>query len=370
MAASYASLPSQLDTVDMDPEAGSADERLISEGKEEGKKEEDEYNGNPKRRTHIHPTMHLLLYTITIVVSLILGYNLGYARNDSKGSEKSNLDECTRRTSQYSPVMREVPIQYSEQRFNGSLLKENIFRQEASPEVDAAWESLGVNCTYIPEKSRVIRMISSLTEYFHIRSWCSSASRRSRADRTGSRSGKNQRQIRRRVSSQRWGLAPSSLLGMILHRSLWMIDTDDASPQNLMRQALHWNYDYYRNQGTGPFKNDDYIVRKHTSKCPVSPFPQPISQIPMQLIIIPLCLAHCMDTIRQQLMCTPDIGMLGQIWIYPDSPMAYVDFNTKHTCKNFEAVRSWAEEHQLPKQVPTDFLSPPKKGDRIFYEMP
>lgn len=42
--------------------------------------------------------------------------------------------------------MKEVGIQYSLQEFNGSLLKENIFRQDAGPDVDAAWESLGVNC--------------------------------------------------------------------------------------------------------------------------------------------------------------------------------------------------------------------------------
>lgn len=43
-------------------------------------------------------------------------------------------------------VMKEVGIQYSLLEFNGSLLKENIFRQDAGPDVDAAWESLGVNC--------------------------------------------------------------------------------------------------------------------------------------------------------------------------------------------------------------------------------
>lgn len=42
--------------------------------------------------------------------------------------------------------MKEVSIQYSIQEFNGSLLKENVFRQDAGPNVDAAWESLGVNC--------------------------------------------------------------------------------------------------------------------------------------------------------------------------------------------------------------------------------
>lgn len=44
--------------------------------------------------------------------------------------------------------MSNIPIKYHRQRFNGSLLKENIFRQGAGSEVDAAWESLGVNCEF------------------------------------------------------------------------------------------------------------------------------------------------------------------------------------------------------------------------------
>ena len=77
-----------------------------------------------------------------------------------------------------------------------------------------------------------------------------------------------------------------------------------------------------------------------------------------------------MDIIRQQLMCQVDIGLLGQIWLYPQSPMAFVDFNTQHKCRNFEDIRRWAEQNQLPAQVPKDFLSPPKEGDRIYAEIP
>jgi hypothetical protein len=33
--------------------------------------------------------------------------------------------------------------------FNGSLFKENVYRQSAGPEVDAAWEALGIDCEHI-----------------------------------------------------------------------------------------------------------------------------------------------------------------------------------------------------------------------------
>jgi hypothetical protein len=45
-----------------------------------------------------------------------------------------------------APILQEVDNSLHIVRFNGSFLKENVFRGEAGPEVDTAWESLGVNC--------------------------------------------------------------------------------------------------------------------------------------------------------------------------------------------------------------------------------
>jgi len=122
------------------------------------------------------------------------------------------------------------------------------------------------------------------------------------------------------------------------------LNVSDEKLQNLLRQSLSWNYDYYHSLGKGAFKNDDNILRLHVT--------------------------HCLDIIRQQLMCTVDVGVLGQVWLYPDEPEAYVDFNTRHTCRNFEAIRQWAEANQLPEDIPEDFLQPPEVGDRICAEIP
>jgi hypothetical protein len=91
-------------------------------------------------------------------------------------------------------------------------------------------------------------------------------------------------------------------------------------------------------------------------------------------IVMPLTLpsAHCLDILRQQLMCT--VGVLGQVWYQPEgkSPEAFVDFNTVHKCRNFDAIRDWAEKNQLPdvSDIPADFLEQPKEGDRIWHEVP
>src|SRR3569833_284290 len=39
---------------------------------------------------------------------------------------------------------------------------------------------------------------------------------------------------------------------------------------------------------------------------------------------------HCVDIIRQVLMCNVDTGVLGQVWANKDKPAAFPDFNTRH----------------------------------------
>lgn len=112
---------------------------------------------------------------------------------------------------------------------------------------------------------------------------------------------------------------------------------------NLLRQSLWYNYEYYHALGHGAFKNEEFIVKKHVS--------------------------HCLDILRQQLMCTVDVGVLGQVWVHKDKPEAFTDFNTGHMCRDFESVRRWAEERQMPENVPSDFLQPPEWED-ILEEIP
>jgi hypothetical protein len=40
----------------------------------------------------------------------------------------------------------------------------------------------------------------------------------------------------------------------------------DEGMQNLLRQSLYYNYEYYLDKGEGAFKNEDYIVKKHVCK--------------------------------------------------------------------------------------------------------
>ena len=59
-------------------------------------------------------------------------------------------------------VVKHVDISYNTIRFNGSLLKENIFRQDAGPEVDAAWQSLGIDCKSLLTPSTITRILADI----------------------------------------------------------------------------------------------------------------------------------------------------------------------------------------------------------------
>lgn len=79
------------------------------------------------------------------LLGLTIGITAGVAILVVQGwSSKS--ETCISKTAGPSPVTRDVDITYHTEQFNGSLMMENIYRLPGSPEVDAAWEALGVNC--------------------------------------------------------------------------------------------------------------------------------------------------------------------------------------------------------------------------------
>jgi hypothetical protein len=117
---------------------------------------------------------------------------------------------------------------YSTKLFNGSLMHENIFRQVGSPEVDAAWQSLGVDyrATIVP---------ASLAP----------------------KAGLQQSQVQ--VREKYGGGYPANVEG--LHHLHCL---------NLLRQGLWFNFEYYHSLAQGAFINSDDILRFHVSTCSFS----------------------------------------------------------------------------------------------------
>ncbi|KAL5358083.1 hypothetical protein BJX96DRAFT_182665 [Aspergillus floccosus] len=240
----------------------------------------------------------IILYPIGAVTIFLAGIAGGYHWQDVDVNK-----QCIEHVSQKAPLMRDMDVTYHVEQFNGEFLTENIYRQNASQEVDDAWEALGVDY-------RPLRVPPEAAE----------------------EAGIAHDQVK--INDKYGGGYIANLEG--LHHLHCL---------NLLRKSLYYNYDYYHAKGEGAFVNDDYIVRKHVS--------------------------HCLDILRQQLMCTVDVGVLGQIWVWPDDPKPFVDFNTRHKCRNFDAIRQWAHDHQLPENPPPGFIQErPEEGDTIYPGIP
>jgi len=132
---------------------------------------------------------------------------------------------CNLCESAYSPVTKDAPMTYSNVQFNGSFMHENIFRRPASPEVDAAWSSLGID--YRPARVPKHRAQESGLTISHVH-----------------------------IQTKYGGGFPANVEG--LHHLHCL---------NLLRRALYYNYDYYHQKGDGAFRNSDEVVQLHVSHC-------------------------------------------------------------------------------------------------------
>jgi hypothetical protein len=178
-------------------------------------------------------------------------------------------------------------------------MHENIYRQVGSPEVDKAWEDLGVDY-----RAGVISYEDGLAS----------------------------------------GLTPSYVQRASEYGGGFFVNVEGMHHLhclNLLRKSLYFNFDRYKKLGHHAFGNEDNILRLHVT--------------------------HCLDTIRQVLMCNVDTGVLGQVWVDGDEPIAFPDFRTQHTCKNYEQVRQWAEKLQAPPtdEVPPGYLADPSPEDNL-----
>lgn len=88
---------------------------------------------------------------------------------------------------------------------------------------------------------------------------------------------------------------------------------------------------------------------------PVSPSPR--SSFIRLGWLTKVCLGHCIDLLRQRLMCTADVTLLPFTWAastpwvpHPKVPIAMPDFDHhNHMCRDFDAVVEWAQERQKPE---------------------
>ena len=201
-----------------------------------------------------------------------------------------------------SPVYDDIEVGWRPADVNGSFDKLTVYRQPAGLEVDQAWESLGA---YL--KPFVVP--------------------EDQAERYGLNPG-----MLKRIPEQGGGFVAVLEGSHHLHCL------------NVLRQASHFDYPYYRSRGlesgTGLFADTEDLVRLHFS--------------------------HCLDMLRQRLMCTADTTLLGQVWVEDFGPFVFA--NVPRKCRNYDDVNRWASDHQvLPA---SDLLVEKRPGDLVYNEFP
>lgn len=57
-------------------------------------------------------------------------------------------------------------------------------------------------------------------------------------------------------------------------------------------------------------------------------------------------LDHCVDILRQQLLCNADTGFITYDWV-KGKDIPFPDFNTWHKCKNIDKIVAWNHQHEV-----------------------
>ncbi|KAN0114497.1 protein of unknown function (DUF3328) domain containing protein [Hyaloscypha variabilis] len=206
-----------------------------------------------------------------------------------------------------------MPIQHKPVYFNVTLFSDSIYRQDASPEVHQAWLDLGLAGKSLPStiflSLIVLRIATQVIP-------------ETDADRVGFTQG----MVKLRDSEGGGFIAQ-----MEVFHNLHCLDT--------LRQGLYFNYDYYHKSRDGVWGRSDAVVRKH--------------------------MGHCLDLLRLSLQCSADIGLVGMSWVNATgTPVPAAKFVGEHQCRDFEAVKEWALEHD--KKGHTEL----REGDEILTQYP
>jgi hypothetical protein len=87
----------------------------------------------------------------------------------------------------------------------------------------------------------------------------------------------------------------------------------------------------------------------------------------MKLINFLLSVGHCLDNLRQNLMCYADTGLLPFLWV-GDPPHRHPDFFREHKCRNFDEILDFAKRREVPSLE--HVVTSPQEGALILDDYP
>ncbi|EEA27360.1 hypothetical protein TMatcc_004355 [Talaromyces marneffei ATCC 18224] len=110
---------------------------------------------------------------------------------------------------------------------------------------------------------------------------------------------------------------------------------------NFLRKAVWFNYPHYKDNNGDEFRDPQHVLEMH--------------------------LYHCLETLRQSIMCHADPGIVGYKFVRGREHRPYPDFNTPHKCRDWRGMVDWAYRHSVPGH-PEEMDFVPGK-DEIVYDV-
>ncbi|GIZ49803.1 hypothetical protein CKM354_001282800 [Cercospora kikuchii] len=108
---------------------------------------------------------------------------------------------------------------------------------------------------------------------------------------------------------------------------------------NMLRKTNIWNYEYYNS--TGHFPDPLDLQKEH--------------------------FGHCIDMLRQVLMCNADVGIVTFRYV-EDNPRPYPNFNNWHSCRNWDSIMEFADSRRVGKDWDRNYLH--RQEDEKVWSVP
>ncbi|KAK0756279.1 hypothetical protein N5P37_011194 [Trichoderma harzianum] len=196
-----------------------------------------------------------------------------------------------------APMLRDLNLETIHVKFDSTFYSQGSrYRKPPSPETDAAWNFAGANFGFLLIPEDQASESDLTSDHIHL------AGGPDQANLTG---------------------IPADV--EVFHQLHCL---------NLLRKATWYNHDYYRKLGADEFQHPDRTLSVHVD--------------------------HCIDNLRQRIMCTADVGLVPFYWVGDDG-QTDPEFSRTHTCRNFETLHDWMMQHMVTLDSNATLL--PRPGD-------
>ena len=123
--------------------------------------------------------------------------------------------------------------------------------------------------------------------------------------------------------------------------------------------ATFYNADYYKKQKKWAFKHPEDQLIAHVGRSSYSRRHPMVKEQTSNVMT-----DHCIDNIRQRLMCTVDVGLIPFRWVNESGRVGTdPDFRQPHTCRDFDKLHEFMKAHM--QDMPANRTLMPRPGDFV-----